>query len=310
MGSADPGRRAAALAALLGCLLTLGACARPRAPSLPQRASPTWQLVRVIEVAGRQGVATDGEHYYVSSSTALFTYSKTGELLKTNEAPFDKLAKEANHIGDISVHDGEIYAGIEFFLDGRGTNIQVAIYDAKTLEYRRSLDWDPASGQVEVSAVAVDPAHSSVWMTDWVNGSYVYRYDLVSGAYAGKLHLRPVPQWQQGIAVLGDHLYLTADDGDAERDEHDNLWRALAETQGSAAFVEHVKTFDDFRRVGEIEGLSFDPLSRELLVLANRGSRIILGMPKGFYPGYDREIREIYTYAHTPPSTEARPSVE
>ena len=148
--------------------------------------------------------------------------------------------------------------------------------------------------------MAVDPARKCVWMTDWVNGSYVYRYDLATGTYAGKLHLRPVPQWQQGIAVLGDHLYLTADDGDAEREEHDNLWRAPAEITSSAVYVEHAKVFDDFRRTGEIEGLAFDPTSRELLVLANRGSRIVLGMPKGFYPGYDREIHEIYIYAPAP----------
>ena len=52
----------------------------------------------------------------------------------------------------------------------------------------------------------------------------------------------------------------------------------------------------DFRRTGEIEGLSIDPLTGELIVLANRGARIILGMPKGFYPGYDREIHELYIY--------------
>ncbi len=33
-----------------------------------------------------------------------------------------------------------------------------------------------------------------------------------------------------------------------------------------------------------------------MLVLANRGKRIILGMPTGLYPGYDREIHEIYVY--------------
>jgi hypothetical protein len=27
-----------------------------------------------------------------------------------------------------------------------------------------------------------------------------------------------------------------------------------------------------------------------------RGKRIVLGMPKGFYPGYDREISEVYVF--------------
>jgi len=250
----------------------------------------------VFEVAGRQGIATDGKRYFVSGSTALYIYSKSGELLATNEAPFEDLAKPANHIGDISVHAGEIFAGIENFVDGRGTDIQVAVYDAATLHYRRSIDWAPASGQVEVSSVAVDAANGVVWMTDWVNGSYVYRYDIASDSYAGKLHLRPVPQWQQGVAVLDGTLFITADDGDAEDGEVDNLWRVRAEMEATTAYVSHEKAFTEFHRVGEIEGIGFDREAEEMLVLANRGKRIVLGMPKGLYPGYDREIHEVYVF--------------
>ena len=272
----------------------------PLPPTADQSAQAGWVLSRVIEVAGRQGVATDGEHYYVSGSRALYVYARDGSLLRKNETPFAALEKKANHIGDISTHDGELYAGIEWFEDGRGTNIQIAIYDAKTLAYVRSLDWAPESGQVEVSAVAVDARAGSIWLTDWVDGRYVYRYDLATGLYAGKLHLRPVPQWQQGIAARAGSLYLTADDGNAEDGEHDNLWRVPATGGASAAYATHVRAFDDFRRPGEIEGLDFDPASGEMLVLANRGKRIVLGMPKGLYPGYDREIHEVYVYRRAP----------
>jgi len=255
-----------------------------------------YQLLRVIEVAGRQGIATDGERYYNSGSTSFHVYSKEGEPLAENLEPFVDLEKRANHIGDISVYEGEIFSGIEWFVDGRGENIQVAVYDTETLRLKRSIPWEPDSGQVEVSAVAVDAAHQCVWMTDWVNGTYVYRYDLASGSYSGKLHLRPVPQWQQGIAVYYGSLYITADDGDAEEDEIDHLWKVPAEIQASATYVTHEKTFAEFRRVGEIEGIDFDIEAGEMLVLANRGKQIILGMPKGLYPGYDREISEVYVY--------------
>lgn len=53
---------------------------------------------------------------------------------------------------------------------------------------------------------------------------------------------------------------------------------------------------DDFRRPGEIEGLAVDPATDDLLVLANRGARIVLGMPRGFYPGYDGEVHEVYVF--------------
>ena len=255
-----------------------------------------YELLRVFEVAGRQGVACDGERYYVSGSAALYVYSKDGELLAENPEPFADLEKPANHIGDISVHEGELYAGIEWFSDGRGTDIQIAVYDAGTLRYKKSVDWDPESGQVEVSGLAVDAANRVVWMTDWVNGTHIYRYDMATDSYDGKLHLRPVPQWQQGIAAFSGHLYITADDGDAENDEVDNLWRLAAETTSTTAYVTHEKAFTEFRRVGEIEGIDFDREAGEMLVLANRGKRIVLGMPKGLYPGYEREIHEVYVY--------------
>ena len=255
-----------------------------------------YELVRVLDVAGRQGVATDGQRYFLSSSTAFYVYSKDGQLLDSNKEPFLELEKKANHIGDISVHNGEIYAGIEWFEDGRGQDIQIAIYDAKTLQFKRSIPWQPDSGQVEVSALTVDAPNGLVWMTDWVNGRHVYRYDLASGSYAGKLHLRPVPQWQQGIAAYNGFLFITADDGDAEDGEVDNLWKVEADPQATASYVSHELAFDSFRDVGEIEGIDFDRGAGEMLVLANRGKRIVLGMPKGLYPGYDREVHELYVY--------------
>ena len=255
-----------------------------------------YELLRVIEVEGRQGVAADGESYLVSGNTSLYRYSKSGELLVKNENALNDLLQAANHIGDISVHGGEIFAGIEWFENGQGKNIQIAVYDARSLNYKRSIPWEPASGQVEVSGVAIDPDNNSIWLSDWVNGRYLYRYDLQTGAYITRLHLRAPPQWQQGVAWRDGFLYLTADDGDAEEQEVDNLWRVPAETRNTAAYVTHERIFDDFRRVGEIEGITFDEQAGEMIILANRGKRIVLGMPKGLYPGYDREIHELYVF--------------
>ena len=289
---------AATVMLIAGCGLVIDR--RPPQGSDGGGARPACRLLRVIEVEGRQGVATDGELYFVSGSTELFVYSKTGELLAANRDPFTSLEKPANHIGDIDVFAGEVYAGIENFVDGQSADIQVAIYDAETLEYRRSIAWEPESGQVEVSAVAVDAESNAIWMTDWVNGRYLYRYDLDTGRYVGRLHLRPVPQWQQGIAAHDGGLLITADDGDADLDEPDSLWRVSPQLGASAAYVELEHTFNEFRRAGEIEGVTVDEVAGELVVLANRGTRIVLGMPSGFYPGYDREIHELYVYSLHP----------
>lgn len=290
------------LTSIAVAVLLMTACTQPvdSTRTSPGEHRPRFALQRVFEVQGRQGVATDGRWIWVSGSDALYRYSREGSLLHANEDALADLAKPANHIGDIDVYQGELYAGIEWFEGGQGREIQIAVYDADSLRYLRSIDWEPESGQVEVSAVVVDPDHGLIWMTDWVNGRHVYRYDLETGRYLGKLHLRPVPQWQQGIAYKDGSLYITADDGDADLDEADNLWRVAAEPEATADFVEHAFEFSDFQRPGEIEGVTFDRATGELLVLSNRGARIHLGTPGGFYPGYDREIHEVYVFAPLP----------
>lgn len=281
-----------------GLFMSQAQC-RQDCPSLT--ADDGWTLARVMEVGGRQGIASDGEYYYVSGSTALYKYRKDGELVRSDIDPFRSLELSANHIGDIDVYNGEIYAGIETFIDGVGQNIQVAVYDAETLEWKRSIPWNPASGQVEVCGLAVDKEHGRVWMADWVQGTHLYCYDLKTGEYVGKVALDPAPGLQQGIVCKGGDIIISCDDGDAEKNLPDHLYVCeIYPSDGSElpgrVRPELYRTMSDFRRTGEIEGLSIDPLTGELIVLANRGARIILGMPKGFYPGYDREIHELYIY--------------
>ena len=260
----------------------------------------------VIEVAGRQGVACDGTYYYVSGSTALYKYTLDGQLVLANETPFEAITAGSpapNHIGDIDVFEGEIYAGCEYFMDGEGQNIQTAIYDAATLQYKRSITWEPASGQVECCGLAVDRARGLVWMADWVDGSHLYCYDKDSGSYIGKVALSPAPGLQQGIFCMDDgRILISSDDGDADKDEPDHLYVCYPydgqgkELKGNAA-VDVFMVMDSFRRAGEIEGLCVNPSDGDLVVLSNRGARIVLGMPKGFYDGYDHEIHELYVYS-------------
>ena len=90
--------------------------------------------------------------------------------------------------------------------------------------------------------------------------------------------------------------YLTADDGTADMKESDHLYRVDIKPGDTRATVVMEKTFDDVIFEGEIEGLTVNPKTKQMLVHFNRGSQIVLGMVKGFYPGYDREISEVYIY--------------
>ncbi len=49
--------------------------------------------------------------------------------------------------------------------------------------------------------------------------NYVCKYDLHSDEYVGNLHLSGTPEWTQGLAFFKGDLYITSDDGDADRNE-------------------------------------------------------------------------------------------
>lgn len=275
-----------------------------------QHLGEEYRLKAVIPVEGRQGIAIDEDYYYVSDSKVLYKYDKKGNLLLKNDKPFKGLKHEANHFGDIDVWNGELYCGIEIFEDGRGRNIQIAVYDAGTLTFKRSLEWEPASGQVEVSGLAVDRARNMVWMSDWVDSRYVYCYSLETGKYYTKMQCRPTPYWCQGIFIADNTMLFTADDGESTFQIPDCIYAAdisevpytgIRDGQAAGAKAGTLRLFremNDFKRTGEIEGLSVDPTNDDLVVLNNRGVQIILGMPKGPFEeeGYTGEIHELYVY--------------
>lgn len=260
-----------------------------------------YKLKDVFPVAGRQGVACDGKFIYISGSKALYKYDMKGNLVMTNDKPFEGYSIPSNHIGDIDVYNGELYIGAENFVDGVGKDIQIAVHDAENLKLKRTFSFEPKSGQEEVSGITVDPVKKTVWMCSWVggeSGNYLYEYDL-KGKYLRKVHLQPVPQYVQGVYWVDGDLFVTADDGIADDNDPDHIYRVHISSSNSAK-VTLEKTLDEAIKQGEIEGLCIDPSNGDLLVLQNRGARIVLGMPKGMYPGYEKEISEVYRYQMVP----------
>ena len=256
-----------------------------------------YDLSGAHEVDGRQGVAWEDGCFYISGSTTLTRYDADWNLIAAAENPFSGFSDEVNHIGDIDVYNGELFAGVEHFMDGEAKNIQIAVYDALTLELTRTYPFAEESGQNEVSGIAVDPDSGSIWLCSWADGEsgrYLYRYDLNTGDYLGKFHLQAPPQWIQGVAYRDGWLYLTADDGTADLGEPDHVYRCRVDVSKTAWTVLLERTLDDVTLQGEIEGLTFT--DRQMLISYNRGARIVLGMPKGFYEGYDQEIHEVFDY--------------
>ena len=244
---------------------------------------------------GRQGVCAEGDSYWISGSTTLTKYDRDWNIVAENTDPFAGFALEVNHIGDIDVYQNELYLGVEYFMDGEGKNIQVAVYDGDTLQLKHVFPFRSDTGQLECSGIAVDPDSRTVYMCSWIDdesSADLYMYNLDSGEYNGKLHMQPAPKWLQGVAFYEGNLYVTCDDGNADEDAPDSLYRVDPKS-GEVALE---RSFDDVSRQGEIEGLTFDAERRQFLLLYNRGARIVLGMPKGFYDGYTEEIHEVFVY--------------
>ena len=186
----------------------------------------TYELDSIHQVKGRQGICVEGDYYWVSGSTTLTKYDKDWNVVAENTEPFKGYDLEVNHIGDIDVYQNELYLGVEMFLDGVGSNIQVAVYDGDTLELKRVFPFKSDTGQLECSGIAVDPDSGTVYMSSWIDGEssyYLYMYDLATGDYKGKLKMSPEPKWIQGVAYFDGALYVTCDDGDADKDEPDNM---------------------------------------------------------------------------------------
>lgn len=285
------------LTILFLCTLSWQACSNDdNTPASTSPGQKKYQLKNIIPVEGRQGIAIDNNYYYVSSSTALFKYDKKGNLLLKNEKPFVGFDKEVNHFGDIDVSNGEIYTGVEWFEFGEVRNIQIAVYDASTLTYKYSIDFGTLE-QPEVCGISIDKDKHWAWMADWTKGDYVYKYDLVARKYLGKVKLTPAPKQQQGVLFVDGKLLITADDGDADLNQSDNVYLAdVSDNSKTEISVSHFRSFPEFKRAGEIEGLSIDPITHDLVVLNNRGAIIKQGMPIGFYPGYTTEIHELYVF--------------
>ena len=258
-----------------------------------------YELADVHPVSGRQGVCTEDGYYWISGSGTLAKYDSSWNITAENTEPFEGYTLEVNHIGDIDVYNNELYLGVEYFMDGEGKNIQVAVYDGDTLKLKRVFPFRSDTGQLECSGIAADPDSGTVYMTSWIDdksSEYLYMYDLDTGNYRGKMKMQPAPKWIQGIACFEGNLYVTCDDGDADQNAPDHMYRIDISEDRETGTVIPEKAFGDVTRQGEIEGLTFDKVRRQFLLLYNRGARIISGMPSGFYEGYSEEIHEVFVY--------------
>ena len=258
----------------------------------------SYHLLGYRVVSGRQGTAYDGGFYYVSGTNSLRKYDKDFNIVAENNHPFESINMPVNHLGDIDIHDGKIFAGIEWFEGGKAKSPAIAVFDAESLKLRQLYALDEKSGQREISGVTYDPERGILWSVSWEPGessAYLYGYSLENGAYISKIKMTQPPYHCQGIKYHDGVFYLTADDGDAAKNEPDHLYRGQISDDQNEAVINLEKSFDEFAAFGEIEGLTFDGQGR-LCVIHNRGYHVSYGIIDGYDRGYDTEISEMYCY--------------
>lgn len=174
--------------------------------------SDTFELIESVHRS--QGIATDGESWFFSAKNHLerttFDFEVTAENVQPIPAALFK--QGANHIGDIDVHDGRLFAPIE---DGPDYLYPTIVtFDAATLEPTGASYPLPTDKLTKgVPWVAVDGPRRRVYAAEWEPTDRLFRFDLDRDlAFVDALPLSPPIARVQGAKVFGGALYASSDD--------------------------------------------------------------------------------------------------
>jgi len=162
-----------------------------------------------------QGVATDGTSWYFSGTLSL---EKTDLQFNTQVSngfaiPLTLSIAGSNHIGDIDVYGGTLYAPIE---DGSGyMNPKLVKFD--TMLNAGTVYSIPHALQTQgVPWVAVDGMRSLIYLAEWDPTTQLNLFSLSTVTYLRSLQLTPPAGVTlgriQGAKVFEGALYLNTDD--------------------------------------------------------------------------------------------------
>lgn len=163
-----------------------------------------------------QGLDEDAEYFYSSGSIAaakLCCLAKidkaTGEIInqRIDVLPNEFKQKDYDHIGDISVQNGKIYAPVEGVA---GENPFVLIFDAETLEYTGTyFELDAEHLTTGMPWCATDDNY--LYASTFHNPDSIIVYNLSDLSFSHTIVLsQPVERVQAGD-VLNGKLYLNCD---------------------------------------------------------------------------------------------------
>lgn len=184
----------------------------------------------------------NGLWYFSDREYIAATKSLNGTAVLENKLPisYDLYKEGYDHIGDIDVEGGVVYAPLE---DRDYSKPLVALYDANTLKLIGTIG--PLE-QRHMPWCAVDSGNELIYSSEFSDVNEIYVYNM-KGEKVRVIRLNATLQRVQGGDLEGKYLYLTTDDGG------DWIYRVNIET-GEVVRVAAVKTPYEMEGVEVHEG--------------------------------------------------------
>lgn len=149
-----------------------------------------------------QGVAVDGDHIIGIDTNELIRVAKTDitTAVVTNSNPIGQSGLlNVNHVGDGCIVNGELFVPIESYPAGNYVNQYIAVFDAVTLQFKRS--YDISQQNHEASSIAY--RNNKLYITDFVGGNNIYVYNM-DGTFDKAIPLSQSISGLQGITFIND----------------------------------------------------------------------------------------------------------
>jgi hypothetical protein len=175
----------------------------------PARYTTTVTREIVVDSAYRQGLARTPSGWAFSVNDGLFLTDDALHQIKalTPAIPAAWKAQGYDHIGDIDVENGVLYAPLE--QPNYSLKHQAMLeFDAATLAYRRGVELP----QHQNSFVTVDPATNTAYTMDEFGGAALLRYRATDWKPLPPLRLSRFVDKVQGADLHGGAAWMSTDD--------------------------------------------------------------------------------------------------
>lgn len=195
-------------------------------------------------VNSHQGIAYDGTHRYVIDTNRILKYNSSWTLVDSNTTPLaDTGTPDVNHLGDGTIHDGELFIVYERYPNSPYDNQHVAVFDPATLDFIRTYDIS-AQGH-EVSSICWDATNGYFVITDFTSPGYtkLHKYD-EDFNYLGFITI-PSTSKIQGIEYYGGFFWLSTDSKTLYKLSLDGTTRTVAWSGSISGYMEGIAAVGD-----------------------------------------------------------------